>query len=270
MLRAARETSLMRFLISSCDHSDIPMTPARKNTVLIRNALRTSATCCSTFVASTLSSLLRTIAIWIVTSTRSTTTASAIRTRVEESLPPTRISGLSELGTDTGTTGPFTPRLRPDRSADAHRALAAGRPLSAGTGLGIGVEQALDRGDLVLERLLAVAALVELEDRVDARETELERHGVQLADEREDVGRLALERRAHRVQDVADAVLSGQAALDLGDVAAGGRLGTPQPDDGEVRGRHAAGGYQAWPVPQCGQATVVDTAASKAKPQAHR
>src|SRR3954453_4679826 len=234
MLRAARETSLMRFLISSCDHSDIPMTPARKNTVLIRNAPRTSATCCSTFVASTLSSLLRTIAIWIVTSTRSTTTASAIRTRVEDSLPPTRISGLSELGTDTGTTGPFTPRLRPGRSADARRALAAGRPASARTGLDIGVEQALDRGDLVLERLVAVAALVELEDRVDARDPHLERDGGQLPGEREDVRGGPAERGPHRVHRVAHALLPREPALDLGDVAARARLGAAEGDDGQV------------------------------------
>jgi hypothetical protein len=53
-----------------------------------------------------------------------------------------------------------------------------------------------ERCDHVLERLALVAPLVELEGRVDARQAELERHRVQLADERQDVGRLALQMRS--------------------------------------------------------------------------
>src|SRR3954453_253482 len=101
------------------------------------------------------------------------------------------------------------------------------------------LEQTLHGGNLVLERLLLVAALVELEDGVDTRDAELERHGVQLAHEREDVGGRALQRGAHRVHHVADAVLFGEAALDRGDVLGRAGVGAPKRDDGEVGGGHA-------------------------------
>jgi len=52
----------------------------------------------------------------------------------------------------------------------------------------------LDAADLVLERLArAVAALVQLEDRVDALHAQVERDRVELADDREDVLSGALE-----------------------------------------------------------------------------
>src|SRR3954454_20254331 len=68
--------------------------------------------------------------------------------------------------------------------------------------------------DLVLERLLAVAALVELEHAVDPRDSQLEGDGVELGDDGEDVLRRALERSAHGVEEVADAILALEAALD--------------------------------------------------------
>src|SRR4051794_16577315 len=72
-------------------------------------------------------------------------------------------------------------------------------------------EPLFDRADLVVERLVRpVAALVELQHGVDARYPLLERHRVQLADDGEDVGGRALQRRAHRVHPVAHPVLGGQ------------------------------------------------------------
>src|SRR3954454_8642026 len=199
-LRAARATSAMRFLISSWDHSDIARTTATKKNVPNRKALRTSAMCWSRFVASTLPIFSRTRATWIAVPARRTTTASTTRVRVEESLPPTRISVLCGVGTDSGTGGPFT-TATPDSVGGSGARFSGGAPPSC---LGRLVEQALHGGDLVLEGLVAVAPLVELEDRVDARQAELERHRMELADQREDVRGLALERGAHRVQDVAD------------------------------------------------------------------
>src|SRR3954453_1733365 len=61
---------------------------------------------------------------------------------------------------------------------------------------------------LVLERLLAVAALVELEHGVDPWDPELEGNGVELGDDGEDVLRRARERGAHGVEEVADTVLA--------------------------------------------------------------
>ena len=66
---------------------------------------------------------------------------------------------------------------------------------------GSGFEATADRLDLVGQRLLPIAALVELEDRVDARDAQLERHRMQLARHRQDVGRRP--RATCRVQLVA-------------------------------------------------------------------
>src|SRR2546421_4403114 len=97
----------------------------------------------------------------------------------------------------------------------------------------------LHRPDLVVERLVRpVAALVELQDRVDARHAHVERRRVELADDREDVLGRALERRAHRVHPVANAVLRGQAALDLGDVLARAHLLAAECQHGEVGRGH--------------------------------
>lgn len=72
------------------------------------------------------------------------------------------------------------------------------------------------------------------------------------------------------MQYVADAVLRGEPALDLGDVARGGGLGSAEGDDGQVGGGHVRrlglrrGGYQACVCPHCGQPTVVVTLALNA------
>src|SRR3954452_23019186 len=100
------------------------------------------------------------------------------------------------------------------------------------------LEQTLHGGNLVLERLLLVAALVELEDGVDARDAELERHGVQLAHQCQDVAGRALQRGAHRVHDVADAVLFGEAALDRGDVLGRAGVRAAEGDHGQVGSGH--------------------------------
>jgi hypothetical protein len=63
---------------------------------------------------------------------------------------------------------------------------------------------------------------------------------VQLAHDAQDVLGRTLERRAHRVQAIADAVLGGESALDLGDVRGRARLGAAEADDGEVGGGHGA------------------------------
>src|SRR5262249_14113347 len=67
---------------------------------------------------------------------------------------------------------------------------------------------------------------------------QLEGHAVQLGDHRQDVLGRALERGPHRVQLVADPVLRGEPALDLGDVLAGARVRAAQADHGEICGRH--------------------------------
>src|SRR3954454_5498930 len=96
----------------------------------------------------------------------------------------------------------------------------------------------LHRADLVVERLLLVAALVQLQHRVDAREAHLEWHSVKLADDRQDVLGRALQRGAHRMELVPDPILGGESPLDLGDVLGGARVRAAEPDHGEVRGRH--------------------------------
>src|SRR3954465_5566057 len=89
------------------------------------------------------------------------------------------------------------------------------------------LQQALDRGDLVVERLLAVAAPVELEHRGPPRGAALERDGMQLAADPQDVLGRALQGGPHRVHAVADPILRGEPALDLGDVR--GRAGAGSP-----------------------------------------
>src|SRR5262245_11141370 len=100
------------------------------------------------------------------------------------------------------------------------------------------LEPTLHRAHLVRERLLLVAALVQLEHRVDAGEAQLEGNPVELGDHLEDVLGRALQVGPHRVQLLAVPVLPGEPALDLGDVLAGARVRAPQPDHGEFRGCH--------------------------------
>src|SRR5215212_5999203 len=73
---------------------------------------------------------------------------------------------------------------------DSPRPLSRGAPpLRSAAGAS---EQPPHGLDLVLERLFAVAALVELENAVDARDPQLEGDGVELGDDGEDVLRRAL------------------------------------------------------------------------------
>ncbi len=134
------------------------------------------------------------------------------------------------------------PRRRGLRGERRRRRSRVQRPppgrLAARRSWSSAVEQAADRGDLVLERLLAVTALVELEHRVDARGALLERDGMELTDDREDVRRGPLERGAHGVERVPDAVLRGKPPLDLGDVGRRTGVRPAEGDHGEVGGGH--------------------------------
>src|SRR6476620_10674071 len=111
--------------------------------------------------------------------------------------------------------------------------------LSRGSPSRLILEAILHRVHLVGERLLLVAALVELQHRVDARQPHLEGDAVELGDDGEDVLGRSLEIGSHRVELVPDPVLGGEPALDLGDVLARARVGAPQPDYGELGGGHA-------------------------------
>ena len=71
---------------------------------------------------------------------------------------------------------------------------------------------------------------------------------------------LALQRGAHRVQPEAHAVLRGEPALDLRDVARRGRVGAPEADDGEVGGGHAGDASAAGPRVSPGLPGLTDTA----------
>src|SRR4051812_1783878 len=144
--------------------------------------------------------------------------------------PPPRARALSN-GQDAGF-----PSLK--WGFDSPRPLSRGAPPAAVDVRRQRSEQPPHGLDLVLERLLAVAALVELEHAVDPRDPELEGDGVEFGDDGEDVLRRALERGAHGVEEVADAVLALEAALDLCDVAGGARVRAAQRDDGQVGGRH--------------------------------
>ena len=144
-------------------------------------------------------------------------------------LEPMRALGLEDGGRGPGRLPPLHDRGR-------------GRPPARGARRALDVpaaEPVLDGAHLVVERLVgAIAALVELQDRVDARHALVEGQRVQLADDAEDVLRRALERGAHRVHPEADAILQGEPALDLGYVAACADLAAAEGEDGQIGGRH--------------------------------
>jgi hypothetical protein len=95
------------------------------------------------------------------------------------------------------------PRARVPQGAEALPAPQRLPPLGR-----VAAEALLDASHLVVQRLVgAVAALVQLEHRVDARHALVERHRVQLAHHREDVLGRPLEGGAHRVHAEAHALL---------------------------------------------------------------